>query len=536
MQIAVLDWIIIGLYLLSMILLSVYLSRGQKNQKDYYLGGNSFGAFPTAMSIMASQCSTNSILGAPAFVAFAVGGGMVWLQYELAVPVAMVFLMIFVLPVFKKKGVISIYQYLGDRFGASTRIALSVLFQLLRAFATGVIIYGVSHVIAFCTGISFFWSVIVLGIITIVYDTIGGMKAVILSDVIQMIILYASILFVIFISIDLLGGFSSMIEKIAPERLQAVDFDNFGVNGNDFAFWPMFFGGVFLYIAYYGFDQTQVQRQLSTRDTPATLNSLYLNGLLRFPLVLTYLFLGICLGAYTVINPEFYSSLPDNESGGKIIDLALPVFVESQFAPGFVGLFFVGLFSAAMSSLDSTINSLSATTMQDIIKDGMKLDVTEKQELWISKGLTVFWGTTCMIFAFYVGGISDSIIVSINKISSLANGPILGVFLLGLFTKRTNNLGALAGLIAGFLFNLMLWVYFPNISWLWWNLTGFIVTFFVGVTTSSIAGAVTSPNIDQLTYNKAEFAEYSFSSTWKPKYLSLLVYAGVILTLLVIAF
>ncbi|CAN0580548.1 unnamed protein product, partial [Laminaria digitata] len=112
MQIATIDWVIIGLYLFGMIMLSVYLSRGQKNQKDYYLGGNSFGAFPTAMSIMASQCSTNSILGAPAFVAFAVGGGMVWLQYELAVPVAMVFLMIFVLPVFKKKGVISIYQYL----------------------------------------------------------------------------------------------------------------------------------------------------------------------------------------------------------------------------------------------------------------------------------------------------------------------------------------------------------------------------------------------------------------------------------------
>lgn len=536
MQIATIDWVIIGLYLFGMIMLSVYLSRGQKNQKDYYLGGNSFGAFPTAMSIMASQCSTNSILGAPAFVAFAVGGGMVWLQYELAVPVAMVFLMIFVLPVFKKKGVISIYQYLGDRFGQSTRIALSILFQLLRAFATGVIIYGVSHVIAFCTGMSFFWSVIVLGIITIIYDTIGGMKAVILSDVIQMIILYASIIFVIFISVDLLGGFSSMIDKISPERLQAVDFSNFGVNGNDFAFWPMFFGGIFLYIAYYGFDQTQVQRQLSTKDTEATLNSLYINGLLRFPLVLTYLFLGICLGAYTVINPEFYATLPENESGGKIIDLALPVFVQSQFAPGFVGLFFVGLFSAAMSSLDSTINSLSATTMQDIIKDGIKLDVTEKRELWISKGLTVFWGTVCMIFAFFVGGISDSIIVSINKISSLANGPILGVFLLGLFTIRTSNLGALTGLIAGFAFNLMLWVYFPNISWLWWNLTGFILTFATGVIVSMLTGATASENITALTYNKEEFAEFNFKGIWRTKYISLLLYTLAILAILVLAF
>ncbi len=536
MQIAVIDWVIIGLYLLGMILLSIYLSRGQKDQKDYYLGGNSFGAFPTAMSIMASQCSTNSILGAPAFVAFAVGGGLVWLQYELAVPIAMVFLMIFVLPVFKKRGVISIYQYLGDRFGSGTRIALSILFQILRAFATGVIIYGVSHVIAFCTGISFFWSVIVLGIITIIYDTIGGMKAVILSDVIQMIVLYTSIVFVIFISIDLLGGLGNMMAMMEPERLKAIDFKNFGINGNDFAFWPMFFGGIFLYVAYYGFDQTQVQRQLSTRDTPATLNSLFLNGLLRFPLVLTYLFLGICLGAYAVVNPEFYGSLPDNESGGKIIDLALPVFVESQFAPGFVGLFFVGLFSAAMSSLDSTINSLSATTMQDIVKDGFKLELSEKAELWISKGLTVFWGTTCMIFAFYVGGISDSIIVSINKISSLANGPILGVFLLGLFTKRTSNLGALVGLIGGFLFNLMLWVYFPSISWLWWNLTGFIVTFVIGLVVSILSGAKAVKMIDSLTYNSLEFKVYSFSNSWNTKYLFLIGYTIVILAILVWVF
>ena len=310
MQLHLLDWTIVILYLIGMISLSVFLSRGQKNKDDYYLGGNDTGAWPIAISTMATQCSTNSILGAPAFVAFSVGGGMLWLQYELAVPFAMIFLMIFLLPLYRRLGIISVYAYLEKRFDKHTRLTLSLLFQFIRAFATGVTVYGISIVISYCTGISFALAVSMLGLITIIYDSIGGMKAVIISDVIQMIILYSAIIMTIIVAINLTGGWSETINAFDHTRLKAINLKSHGFDGNGFAFLPMLIGGFFLYVSYYGCDQSQVQRELSTKSIDDTNWSLFINGILRFPLVLTYCFLGVCIGAYVAKNPDFINLLP----------------------------------------------------------------------------------------------------------------------------------------------------------------------------------------------------------------------------------
>ena len=187
---------------------------------------------------MATQCSTSSILGAPAFVAFSVGGGMLWLQYELAVPFAMIFLMIFLLPLYRRLGIISVYAYLEKRFDKNVRVILSVLFQFIRAFGTGVTVYGISIVVSYCTGLSFAFSVIMLGVITVIYDSIGGMKAVIMSDVIQMVILYGSIVMTIFFAIHLTGGWEEMKLAMSAERMRAISFDSAGFDGNSFTFWP----------------------------------------------------------------------------------------------------------------------------------------------------------------------------------------------------------------------------------------------------------------------------------------------------------
>ena len=328
---------------------------------------------------MATQCSTNSLLGAPAFVAFSVGGGMLWLQYELAVPFAMIFLMIFLLPLYRKLGIISVYAYLEKRFDKNTRLTLSLLFQFIRAFATGVTVYGISIVISYCTGISFTMAVVLLGIITIIYDCIGGMKAVIYSDVIQMIVLYAAIFMTIIIAISICGGFNETINAFDSTRLRAVNIDSHGFDGNPFAFLPMLLGGFFLYISYYGCDQSQVQRELSTKSVDDTNMALFLNGILRFPLVITYCFLGVCIGAYVTKNPDFINLLP-LENGKPNYNLSVPIFVIKYFPIGAVGLVMVGLFSAAMSSLDSTINSLSATTMQDVFKSFLGKKFNDKQD------------------------------------------------------------------------------------------------------------------------------------------------------------
>ena len=532
MLLSITDWVIVVAYLIGMIGLSIYLSRGQKDQKDYYLGGNNTGAFPVAISIMATQCSTNSILGAPAFVAFSVGGGLLWLQYELAVPFAMIFLMIFLLPLFKRLQIISVYAYLEKRFGNETRTLLSIFFQLFRAFSAGVTVYGICIVIEYCTGISFFWSVAALGIVTVIYDSIGGMKAVIYSDVIQMVILYAAILFAIFISLDIVGGYEAAIAAFDSQRLNAIDFSHTGFDGKDFAFWPMLIGGFFLYVAYYGTDQTQVQRQLSTKDAKGTNMSLFLNGILRFPLVLTYCFLGVCIGAYVVTNPEFLNELPLKANQEPNYNLAVPIFVMQQFPIGMIGLFMVGLFSAAMSSLDSIINSLSATTMQDLVKGYFNDSMNTKKEFYLSKVFTVFWGLLISVFAFFVGGISDSIIVSINKISSLANGPILGVFVMGILIKRINNLGAIIGLLSGFATNILLWVYAPQVSWLWWNVTGCVSAILLGYIGSLLNTLPLAASIKGLVHEGSLAEAFSFKGDWGKYYLLLAVYGILMLVLL----
>ena len=205
-----LDWLIIGVYLAGMLALAAWLSRRQKSGKDYFLGNNTMGPLPLATSTIATQCSTNSLLGAPAFVGFVVGGGMLWLQYELAVPLAML-LLCFLFPPISRSGVISVYAYLEQRLGLASRLLASACFLFFRGVATGVTVYGVASVIGLIADISFTTSVLLLMGITVAYDALGGMRAVVISDVIQMLLLLAAVLLALFWLADpLIGNFHAL--------------------------------------------------------------------------------------------------------------------------------------------------------------------------------------------------------------------------------------------------------------------------------------------------------------------------------------
>lgn len=517
-----LDWGVIGVYLIAMITMSYFLGKKQKDPQDYYLAGKSVKWWPLGLSTMATQCSTNSLLGAPAFVAFTVGGGLLWLQYELAVPLAMVFIMAFIIPFYRKNNVISIYEYLEPRFGVGTRTLLSVLFQFLRAFSTGVTVYGISIILEQLIGLPFWMAVLILGVVTVVYDSLGGMEAVVYSDVIQMIILYGGILIAGAYAVHLIGGFDSLWANFEGTRKQALDFSTFGFSeGKSFGFWPMLVGGFFLYCSYYGCDQSQVQRELSAPNRDGTNLSLAFNGFTRFPLVLTYCFLGVAIGAFAQLNPSFLEKLVDNQ-GNKNFNLAVPVFVLEYLPHGVIGIIMIALFAAAMSSLDSTINSLSATSMQDLVLRFWNRTATEKQQFFWAKGLTVFWGALCCFFSFFVGNVSSSIIESINKIGSLANGPILATFILGIFTKRANGFGTVIGILAGYLLNTCLWKFAPNISWLWWNVTGFVATFTVGYLISLMKPQIVK-DWAKLTYSGPAPVEEK-GINWGPVYWGLGIY------------
>jgi len=358
-----------------------------------------------------------------------------------------------------------------------------------------------------------------LGGITVLYDVLGGMRAVIWSDVIQVGVLFGSIIAAVVVATHLMGGLENVLARFDPQRLQAVDFSNHGLgDGRTFAFWPMLMGGLFLYLSYYGCDQTQAQRELSTRSVEDTRQALFLDGMLRFPLVASYCFLGVCLGAYAADHPGFVVELPPAGNGSVNFNLAVPIFVIKHFPHGVVGLVMVGLLAAAMSSLDSTLNALSALSMQDFIKAIVKTKLSPRTEMRLSKLLTVFWGAVCLSFSFYVGDVSQTVIESINKIGSLINGPLLAVFVMGLASRRVNGEGAVFGLIAGFAGNLWLWKYAPNISWLWWNVIGFLGAYAVGYSVSRafpapaavrLAGTLIRPQIHKTQNSHHRWRLYS---------------------------
>jgi len=527
-----LDWSLVAVYMLGLIGLSAWLGRRQQTGRDYFLGGNRVGPWAAGISILATQCSTNSLLGAPAFV-MAVGG-LLWLQYELAVPLAMIGIIVFLMPFFRGQKVVSVYEYLGRRFGPGSRMMLSVLFQLLRAFSTGVTVYGISLVIQQLVGLPFWAAVLLIGAVALAYEFLGGIRADIYSDVIQMIVLYAGIAVCLVYAVRLAGGWDGILAVFPADKLRTLDFRSLGLRGgNPFAFWPMLLGGFFLYLSYYGCDQTQVQRNLSVRDADGANLALFLNGLLRFPLTLTYCLTGVAIGAYFIQNPDVLRRLADPATGAVNYNLAVPTFCLHALPHGVIGLIMVALFAAAMSSLDSTLNSLSALTIRDLVAPLRRAGpLDERGEIVWGRAATVGWGALCMAFAFCVGGISPSIIEAINKIGSLVNGPILATFLLAVLTRRASDPGVMIGIGAGFGANLLTWLLLPGVSWLWWNVSGCLATFGVGYGASRLFPGRPAADLEALVYRPGALRRAGARRNW-PRYLWVLAgFFGLMILLL----
>lgn len=473
-----LDWLVIAIYLLGMLALAAWLSRAQGSREDYFLGGRNMPGWTLAVSIIATQCSTNSLLGAPAFVGFTAGGGLIWLQYELAIPLAMLALALVFRPVYLS-GSISVYAFLEQRLGRPSRLTASACFLLFRGIATGVVAYGVASILSLITGVSYGLAVALLMLVTITYDVLGGMRAVVLSDVIQMVLLVTAVI----AALVGLGGDFFLHWDTLGARTQTLHNDWGLTSGDHYGFWPMLFGGLFLYLAYYGCDQSQAQRLLATGSSKTLSRVLILNGVLRFPLVALYCSLGIGLAAYAVTHPEFIASLPKTSNGDPNFNMVFPAYVLREFWPGFTGLAMVGLFAAAMSSIDSALNSLSASTLEDFVLGFHK--PSESRLFWLSKLITLGWGLFAIAFSFAVEHIAATVLEAINKVGSMANGPLLGLFLTALLTPRVGSRIALTGFFVGLGTNMALMLFSPQTSWLWWNVAGAISAL---ATTALLAG------------------------------------------------
>jgi len=469
---SLLDWIIIFGYAGGLIFLGWWLGLKQKSSEDYYLAGRKLHWLPIGFSTMATQLGAISFISAPAFVALRPGGGMIWLGYELALPLAMIVLMAFLFPVFHSLRIISVYEFLERRYDEKTRVVMSLIFQVSRGLATGVAIYAAAIVLSVALQIPLVLTILLIGAVALVYELFGGIHVDIVSDTIQMIVIIGGIIATGAVGLHLIGGWGSISQVLDPTRLTAVDFSAHGLgDSKNFGFWPLFLGGFFLYASYYGCDQSQVQRELSARNLRDCKLSLLFNGFFRFPIVLAYCTVGLILGAYVVQNSEFLAKIPQGNH-----DYLLPLFIMEKMPAGLVGLIFIAIMAAAMSSLDSSINSLSAATVEDIYKKLRKRRIEPEQEIKLSKIFTLFWGVLCITFAFFVGDISPTIIESINKIGSAFYGPVFAVFLAGIVYSKAKPHAAIAGLGMGVVTNLILWFFVPSVSWLWWNAIGFSIT------------------------------------------------------------
>jgi Na+/proline symporter len=325
------------------------------------------------------------------------------------------------------------------------------------------------------------------------------MKAVVWGDALQMIILFIGLIVCFFYGWQL---FTELPDAaLDASRFEVVDYNWGFTEGETYGIVPMIVGGFFLYASYYGCDQTQAQRLLSAKDEGTVKKLLLANGLLRFPVVLLYSVMGLVIGSLAINTPDFMNAIveitkqhfPEEYANNGIkADLMMPVFILKYLPHGLIGLLMIGILSAAMSSLSSTINSLAAVSVEDLFKKKAD-DLDSKKYMRFSKGAVLFWGVVCIGAAYLFGGSHSPVIEIINAIGSVFYGPILATFVLAIFSKKVNSVGMNIGIIVSVAINLLLSTTVQKIFgfdlgihvfWMWLNFTGFILAVIIAYAVS----------------------------------------------------
>ncbi|WP_110684847.1 sodium:solute symporter [Salinicola aestuarinus] len=474
------DTLVLIVYVAGIAWLGARFGKDQESTQDYFLGGRKIPGWAIGLSVMATQASAITFIGAPGW---GFDGGLERLATFINVPLAMAVLIVVLVPIFHRAGIYSIYELLERRFGPLTRSLAALLFLIARGLATGVVLYAPALVLAVVTGWNVNVTIVLMAVIAVSYTVLGGISAVIWTDVVQMFVLWlGAILSMVLMVTSLPGGWSDVFAYGAANGL--FDTLDFSLDPTvTYSIWAGLIGGVVMHVAYFGTDQSQIQRVLTSPSIAEGQRSLLIGGYLLVPQMLLFLFIGVMLATYYqqhgLIAPENLNEL-------------FPRYVVEAFPVGITGLVIAGVFAAAMSSLDSALNSLSAVTIRDFYARYVKPDASERHYLRASRWATVFWGLYATAFAFFAGNLGP-VIEAVNRIGSWFYGALLGVFLLAVMTHRSNGRGAVAGMIVGMA---AVWAASQlGISWLYQNAVGLIVSVGVGYAVSLTAPA---PSREQL--------------------------------------
>src|SRR5256885_2079530 len=465
------DFAIIALYLAGITLFGLRFRKRQRSLRDYFLADRSIPWWAIALSIVAAETSTLTIISIPGL---AYDTNFTFLQVVMGYVAGRVIISFVLLPHYFRGDLYTAYELIERRFGKGLRTVTASLFLLTRAAAEGVRVYAVSIVVAIALGTGEIASIAIITGLTLIYTFEGGLAAVIWTDVVQTFIYVAGTLVGVFTILHLVPGGWSTIHTMAESAGKLRVFDFSPDFWRPYTFWAGLVGGAFLTTASHGTDQLIVQRLLAARNQRQSVTALLSSGLAILFQFTLFLLVGVMLFA-------FYHA-PSATFGRA--DRIYPTFIVSQMPHGISGLLIAAILAAAMSNLSAALNSLSSTTIIDFyLQRHPQLD--ERRRVQLSRLATLFWAL--LLFGLAVLSLHKvGRVVEVGlQIASVAYGALLGVFLLGVLTRRANQNGAMVGMLCGFLIELYIWLG-TRVPWTWYVAIGTIVTFVVGYATSIV--------------------------------------------------
>jgi SSS family solute:Na+ symporter len=464
-----LDLSIIALYLVGITLFGLRFRKRQRSLRDYFLADRNIPWWAIALSIVAAETSTLTIISIPGL---AYDTDLTFLQVVLGYLVGRVIISFVLLPHYFLGDLYTAYELIERRFGRGLRSLTAGLFLLTRGAAEGVRVYAVSIVVAIALGTGEIASIAIITILTLIYTFEGGLAAVIWTDVVQTVIYVGGTLVGLFTILHLVPGGWATIHATAESVGKLRVFDFTPDFWRPYTFWAGVVGGTVFTTASHGTDQLIVQRLLAARSQRQSVTALLSSGVAIVFQFALFLMLGVMLFAYYRI-PSAAFGTPDR---------IYPKFIVSQMPHGISGLLIAAILAAAMSNLSAALNSLSSTSIIDFYLQH-KPQADERRRVQLSRLATLVWALVLFSLAVLSLHRVGRVIEVGLQITSFAYGALLGVFLLGVLTRRANQIGAMVGMLCGFVSELYIWTR-TRVPWTWYVAIGTVVTFIVGYAAS----------------------------------------------------
>jgi SSS family transporter len=467
------DYAVLAAYLVGITIFGSRFRSSHRSVKDYFLGSRQTHWLVISLSIVATETSTLTLIGVPAlaYSTFArpeLGGSFTYLQVVAGYIVARFVISALFIPAYFQGEMLTAYELLNRRFGSKAKHFAASLFLVMRALAEGVRVFAASLVLAAVLSASvpnlpnlWLWSIVIVGLLTLVYTFEGGIAAVIWTDLVQLVIYISGSLLAAYMLVQLVpGGWSAILaDARAAGKLRAISF-SFDVTV-PFTFWGGLIGGCFLTMASHGTDQLLVQRLLTCRNQRESQLALIVSGFVVFAQFALFLTIGMMLHAYYATHP-----LPAMASNDEIF----PAFIVRSLPHGIAGLVIAAIFAAAMSNLSGSLNSLASTTVIDFYQPLTRGRVSDARLLALSRWLTAAWGIVLIGIAIAARGWGSVFTVGLT-IASIVYGPMLGAFLLGILTTTARQgdvmIGIFWALVAMVAINR-----FTPLAWTWYVLVG----------------------------------------------------------------